>query len=77
MVIFFYKKYKYLEKDFLEITLLKEKNEDNFKFGNGVGGFFGFAMNIKNKEEFINYNLKILEKVNKSFFHDEGFIYFF
>ena len=71
---FFDKKYKYLEKDFLEITLLKEKNEDNFKFGNGVGGFFGFALNIKDKKEFINYNLKILEKVNNSFFHDEGII---
>ena len=69
---FFDKKYKYLEKDFLEITSLKETNEDNFTFGNGVGGFFGFAMNIKNKKEFINYNLEILEKVSKSFFHDEG-----
>lgn len=71
---FFDKKYKYLNKDFLEITVYKEKNDDNFRFGNGVGGFFGFALNIKNKKEFINYNLEIQNKIEKSFFHDEGII---
>ena len=71
---FFDKSYKYLSNDYLEITIHQEKNEDNFKFGNGLGGFFGFAMNIKNKKEFINYNLKILEIINKSFFHDEGIL---
>ena len=71
---FFDKKYKYLENNFLEVTMYKENNEDNFKFGNGLGGFFGFAMNIKNKKEFIQYNLKILELIDKSFYHDEGIL---
>lgn len=71
---FFDKNYKYLSKNYLEITIYKEKNEDKFNFGNGLGGFFGFAMNIKNKKEFIDYNLKILKIINKSFFHDEGIL---
>ena len=71
---FFDKNYKYLNKDFLEISINQEKNLDNFKFGNGLGGFFGFALNIKNKKEFIDYNFKIMKLIDKSFYHDEGII---
>ena len=69
---FFDKDYKYLKNDFLEITKYKEENKDNFKFGNGLGGFFGFCLKIKNKREFIDYHYYILENYKKSFFHDEG-----
>jgi hypothetical protein len=71
---FFDKNYKLLKDNHLEVSICKEKNEDNFKFGNGLGGFFGFALKIDNKEEFIDYNLKILELIPKSFFHDEGIL---
>ena len=71
---FFDKNYKYLNNNFLEISIYQEKNLDNFKFGTGLGGFFGFGLNIKNKKEFIDYNFKIMELINKSFYHDEGII---
>lgn len=71
---FFDKNYKFMSRDFLELSVFKEKNEDNFKFGNGMGGFFGFALNIKDKIRFIDYNLRILELIEKSFFHDEGIL---
>lgn len=71
---FFDKSYKFINKDFLEISMFKEKNKETFKFGNGLGGFFGFAMIIKNQEEFIQYHYNILNRINKSFFHDEGIL---
>lgn len=69
---FFDKNYKFLDNEFLEITINQEKNQDNFKFGNGLGGFFGFGLSINDKKKFIDYNLKIMELVKKSFYHDEG-----
>ena len=69
---FFDKDYKYLKNNFLEITKYKEENKDNFKLGNGLGGFFGFCLKIKNKKEFIDYHLYLLDNYEKSFFHDEG-----
>jgi len=71
---FFDKNYKFINPDFLELSICKEKNIDNFKFGNGLGGFFGFGMHLKNKKEFINYHFSILDKIKTSFFHDEGII---
>ena len=71
---FFDKNYKYMTDNFLEITVCNEKNKDNFKFGNGLGGFFGFAISLKDKKEFIDYNIKIMKRIDKSFFHDEGII---
>lgn len=69
---FFDKDYKFLKNNFLEITRYQEENKDNFKFGNGLGGFFGFCLKIKNKKEFIDYHLYLLDNYKKSFFHDEG-----
>ena len=71
---FFDKNYTSLKNNYIEISINNERNEDDFKFGNGLGGFFGFALKIDNKQEFIDYNLKILELIPKSFFHDEGII---
>ena len=69
---FFDNNYKKLDKEYLEIIRYKEKNKDKFHYGNGLGGFFGFCLKLKNSEEFVNYHLDILEKYKKSFFHDEG-----
>ena len=71
---FFDKNYTKLKNNHLEITINNETNKDNFKFGNGLGGFFGFALKLKNKQEFIDYNLKIINLIDKSFYHDEGII---
>ena len=69
---FFDDYYKKLSNEYLEITKYKEINKDKFHYGNGLGGFFGFCLKLKNSEEFVNYHLKILDKYEKSFFHDEG-----
>ena len=69
---FFNDNYKILNNEYLEITKIKEKNEDNFYYGNGLGGFFGFCLKLKNIDEFINYHLTLLKKYEKSFYHDEG-----
>ena len=71
---FFDKNYTKLKNDYLEISINEEKNNNNFTFGNGLGGFFGFALKLKNKQEFIDYNLRILNLIEKSFYHDEGII---
>jgi len=71
---YFNKNYKNLDDNFLEINVYQEKNNNKFIHGNGVGGFFGFAIKVENISDFINYNLRILNRINKSFFHDEGII---
>jgi hypothetical protein len=71
---YFDKNYKSISEDFLEINVYKEINNNNFYYGQGLGGFFGFAIKVNNLDNFINYNLKILERIPKSFFHDEGII---
>lgn len=71
---YFDKKYKSISEDFLEIDIYKESNNNNFHYGQGLGGFFGFAIKVNNLDNFINYNLRILERIPRSFFHDEGII---
>jgi len=71
---YFSKNYMKMSEDYLECTLYKERNNNNFYYGQGLGGFFGFAIYVKNIEKFINYNLIILNKIDKSFYHDEGII---
>jgi hypothetical protein len=63
-----------MDESYLECTIFKEKNNDKFYYGQGLGGFFGFAIYVKNIDKFINYNLIILNKIDKSFYHDEGII---
>jgi hypothetical protein len=71
---YFNKSYKKMNEDYLELQLYKEKNDNTFYYGQGLGGFFGFAIHVKNIEKFINYNILILNKLPKSFYHDEGII---
>lgn len=71
---YFDKNYKKMDPNFLECTLYKENNNNIFFMGQGLGGFFGFAIKVKNLEKFIQYNINILNKIPKSFFHDEGII---
>jgi hypothetical protein len=73
-VEYFNKDYNNIKNSDLDYFIKKEKNLPNFTFGDGVGGFFGFCIKVKNLEDFINYNYKILDKVKDSFFHDEGII---
>ena len=71
---YFSKNYKYMDHNKLEIEIFKEKNDNLFPFGSSLGGFFGFAINVINLEKFIEYNKIILNRIEKSFFHDEGII---
>ncbi len=71
---YFDKNYRSISEDYLEINIYKEYNNNHFYYGQGLGGFFGFAIKVNNLDNFINYNLKILEKIPKSFYHDEGII---
>lgn len=71
---YFNKNYKNINENFLEFNIYNEINNDYFFYGQGVGGFFGFCIKIENMQKFINYNLKILDRIDKSFFHDEGII---
>jgi len=71
---YFNKNYKNIDEDFLEFKLFKENNDNKFYFGQGLGGFFGFCIKINNIQKFIDYNTIILNKIPKSFFHDEGII---
>ena len=71
---YFDKKYKSISEDFLEMDIYKESNNNIFHYGQGLGGFFGFAIKVNNLDNFISYNLKILERIPKSFYHDEGII---
>lgn len=72
---YFDKNYKNIKDDFLEIELYKEDNTNKFFYGQGLGGFFGFAIKVvDNMEKFISYNLQIMERIPKSIFHDEGIL---
>ena len=71
---YFNKNYKKINENYLELQLYKEKNDNTFYYGQGLGGFFGFAILVNNIEKFINYNILILDKLPKSFYHDEGII---
>jgi hypothetical protein len=71
---YFDSNYQLISDDYLDIHLFKEMNINKFYFGNGLGGFYGFALKVNNLENFIQYNLKILEKLPLSFYHDEGII---
>jgi hypothetical protein len=71
---YFNKNYKNIDDNLLEFILYKEKNDNNFFFGQGVGGFFGFCIKVENIKKFIDYNNIILDKIPKSMFHDEGII---
>jgi hypothetical protein len=54
------------------MDIYKEQNSNTFYYGNGVGGFFGFAMKVSNLQEFIDYHFHIISRIPKAFFHDEG-----
>lgn len=71
---YFNSNYKNLDENYLEFQIHKEYNNNQFHFGQGLGGFFGFSIKVVNIEKFINYNLMILKRIPKSFFHDEGII---
>jgi len=71
---YFNKDYGIMKESELDYFIKKEKNLPNFNFGDGVGGFFGFCIKVTNLEDFINYNHTILNRIEESFFHDEGII---
>jgi len=73
---YFDKNYKAMHPDYLDMNLKKEENNNKINYGDGVGGFYGFCLNIIDNEfnDFIQYNHTILNKIKKSFFHDEGII---
>ena len=72
---YFDKDYKSWNDELLEMTLFKENRNDNsFPMGCSLGGFFGFCIKITGLDDFIHYNLKILERVDKAYLHDEGII---
>lgn len=71
---YFNKDYNTISDDYLNFSIYNEKNNNKFYQGQGLGGFFGFALKVNNLENFIKYNLYILSRISKSFFHDEGII---
>lgn len=71
---YFNKKYATMKDEFLEFQMYKELNNNKFHFGQGLGGFFGFAIKVDNMQRFIDYNIKILNRIPKSVYHDEGII---
>ena len=71
---YFDNRYKDMDHNYLEIEIYKERNNNKFYHGQGLGGFFGFAIKVSNIEKFINYNILILGRIPKSFYHDEGII---
>ena len=73
---YFDKNYKAIHPDYLDMNLKKEENNNKINYGDGVGGFYGFCLNIIDNEfkDFIKYNHTILHKIKKSCFHDEGII---
>jgi hypothetical protein len=71
---YFNKNYQNIDEEYINMYIFKENNVSKFYFGQGLGGFFGFAIRVHELESFIEYNLKILKKLPKSFYHDEGII---
>jgi hypothetical protein len=72
--MYFDKEYKTLNEDYIEYEIFKESNNNKFFYGQGLGGFFGFCIKVQNLENFIKYNFIILDRIPKSFYHDEGII---
>ena len=72
--MYFDKDYKKITEDYIEFEIFKEANNNKFFYGQGVGGFFGFCIKVQNLENFIKYNKIMMERIPKSFFHDEGII---
>jgi len=71
---YFDKKYYMANNDSLKLEVYKETNDNKFFNGQGVGGFYGFCIKVSNIEKFIDYNIKIMEKLPLSIYHDEGII---
>jgi hypothetical protein len=73
---YFNKNYKNMDNNYLHINLYKESNNNKLFYGQGLGGFFGFCIKVENDniQKFIDYNLWILKRIPKSFYHDEGII---
>ena len=71
---YFNKDYSKMDDSSLALSLYKEKNDNNFFHGQGVGGFFGFCLKVNDMHDFINYNIKILNRLPSSIYHDEGII---
>ena len=71
---FFNKDYKNLGSEFVEMNIKIENRNLDIKYGSGVGGFFGFAVHIRDLNNFIDYNLKIMSLIKDSIYHDEGII---
>lgn len=71
---YFSKDYKKMSENYLDIHMEKESNINKFNYGNGVGGFMGFAIKVLNLKDFIDYNFKIFKRLPKSLYHDEGII---
>ena len=73
--LYFKPDYANTSDNLLEYIILKEHRDHKLVEGQGLGGFYGFGLKINSSfEKFINYNLTILEKIPKSFLHDEGII---
>jgi hypothetical protein len=72
--MYFDKEYKKINEDYIEYQVFKESNNNKFFYGQGLGGFFGFCIKVQNLDNFIKYNFTILERIPKSFYHDEGII---
>lgn len=70
--IFFKKNYKEINENYIDIIKKKEKNNTMIEFGDGLGGFFGCCLYVKDLHNFVNYNKKILNNLPKAYFHDEG-----
>ena len=71
---YFDKNYVHKNDNFLEYSLYKELNDYKFHYGQGLGGFFGFCIKVHELEKFIKYNFDILNRIEKSIYHDEGII---
>jgi hypothetical protein len=70
---YFNENYKNMDDELLNMYIFKEMNKFNNERG-GLSGFFGYSIRVHKLELFIDYNLKILKIIPKSFYHDEGII---
>jgi hypothetical protein len=71
---YFDKDYLNIDDSYFDYSLYKERNDNTFFFGQGLGGFFGFCIKVNGLEKFIKYNFDIMKRLEKSIFHDEGII---
>ena len=71
--LFFNNKYYYINESELDIYVEKESFDKQIIRGSGLGGFYGCAIYINDSiNDFLNYNLNIIENVENAIFHDEG-----